>query len=215
MPGGMRPARRLQPRASGDGRSTGPSLPDLIALGAEDDWARAEGMVALHSWDALSDALSAGASDLRQAWLALTSVGNGASLLLVRAAVMEATPRVCDEQRLLREGFRPRDHTDTWLRQVEPADLGVVVRALRGPLEVPHPRDLRFTLLAPNAPHVRRMFGPLREQRRRPPATAAQQHPAGHTPSGPPCRRCGQAMTDSLSIERGYGPACWEAVTGT
>lgn len=210
MSGGMRPARRLQPRAPGPGRSNEPSLADLIALGPEDDWARADGMVALLSWDALSDALSSGAPDLRHSWLTLTAVRTGASLLLVRAAVMEATPRVCDEQRFLREGFRPREHTGTWLRQVESGDLRAVVRALRGPLEVPHPRDLRFTLLASDAPDVRRMFGPLREQRRRPPGGQG-----GRSRSGPPCRRCGQPMTDSLSIERGYGPGCWAALTGT
>lgn len=181
--------------------------------GADAHWDQADGMVALLSWDALSDALRSGSSELRHARLTLTSLGSGASLLLVRAAAMEATPPPGDEERLLREGFRRREQTGTWLRRVDPADLRVVVRALRGPLEVPHPRDLRFTLLARDAASVRRMFGPLREQRRRPPAVATQLHPAGSR-SGPPCRRCGQAMTDPLSIARGYGPDCWDALTG-
>lgn len=152
-------ARRLQPRPSDEERSPGPSAEDLVDLGVDKDWDRVDGMVAVRSWDALSGALSSGRADLGRAWLALTSVGTGASLLLVRAAVMQTTASHADEHRLARAHFRPRGRTGAWLRRVEPDDLDAVVRVLRGPLEVPHPRDLRFTLQAPDVARVRLLLG--------------------------------------------------------
>jgi len=203
-------ARRLQPTASRDGPSSEPPWAKVVDLGIDDQWGRADGLVALLSWDGLSDALSSGSDDLANAWLTLTSFVDGASLVLVRAAVMQTTASHTDVQRLAQARFRPRGRTGTWVRPVDPHDLDAVVRVLKGPLDVPHPRALRFTLQARDASRVRLLFGPLGEQQRRPPAGAWPRAPGE---PGPACRRCGQPMIDPLSIARGYGPDCWKVLT--
>lgn len=207
-------ARKLQPDAASGLRRVATRPADLLALGADDHWDRAHGMVALLSWDDLTEALSSGHAGLLDAWLTLTSVGNGAHLLLVRGSLLATTRRPGDRS-LLPAGFHPGERPGEWVRPVGPHDLDVLVRVLKGPLEIPHPQVLRFSLLAADAGRLRLLFGPLREQARRPRAAGphTQMCPESEQ-SGPPCRGCGQPMDDAESVARGYGPVCWKALVG-
>ncbi|HVM00443.1 MAG TPA: DUF6011 domain-containing protein [Egibacteraceae bacterium] len=208
-------ARKLQPGSAGGLHPVATRPVDLLERGIDQGWQRAQGMVALLSWDDLSQALTSQRAGLIDAWLTLTSVGNGAHLLVVRAALL-ATTRRPDDRRLHPAGFQPGERPGEWFRPVGPHDLDVIVRVLKGPLEVAHPQVLRFSLLAADASPLRLLFGPLREQARRPVAAGphTQTCPAGSTPSGPPCRGCGQPLEDPESVARGYGSVCWKALVG-
>lgn len=200
-------ARKLQPVAS-DGVDAPSGAASSWLPG---DWQRAEGTVALLAWDDLADGLAAVRSDLVDAWLTLISGSNGAHLLLLRAGwlVTVAPP---DDPLLPDVGFVWTPRPGEWMRRVQPHDTDAIVRVLKGPLQVPHPRTLRFGVLAPDAAHARTAFGPVREQQRRKGVGKVRMCVLGPVTGGPPCRRCGRPLVDPASRARGYGPPCWASL---